>query len=405
MKPTASRRSHTATHDPDQLLELARGLGEASCRLEDAAWEEALTALIDQLLAEGGESVLTAALETLYNQRERAYEALIELIELRCETCSTQTNTAATRNAPRQHLLLAAPLLAWSRFSIPVARLPEDVLSQLHAQLLEIVLAPDVTLVLADHLYSPDQLPQSYSETAQLTQQLARQAGHASVLHIAADQLAETASFLSDTRYLLGMASVTPGAPLFRWQTALLEGTASTLAQAKQQVLERWQERARKVLQPLLTACASELLLPQSYHAACRMADRNSRPYSLHASVAFLTSTLNLKSGDLRAIVAPFFAEQLEEYRIGFTLRNDDQVIHGVVWALLDAEDESSELPGQIEACLRDLGIAEILYLDHRLPVEYCDDCGTPLYPNPDGVPVHAEIPEEQIDNLPRHLH
>ena len=43
-------------------------------------------------------------------------------------------------------------------------------------------------------------------------------------------------------------------------------------------------------------------------------------------------------------------------------------------------------------------------WLDHRLPLEYCDDCGAPLYPNPDGEPVHAELPEEEA-SVPRHLH
>lgn len=405
MKSTPSRRSRIATRDPDQLLELARGLGEASCRLEDAAWEEALITLIDQMLLQGEESLLTGALETLYQQRERAYEALIELIEMRCETLSVGAANTSSQGAPTQRLLLAAPLLAWSRFAIPVSRLTDTMLSQLNTLLQDIVLAPGMSLALADHLFSPDQLPQSYSETAHFTQQLAKQAERSAILRIETDQLAETASFLSDTRYLIGIVTLPPDVPLFRWQSALLDGQAATLSAAKLQVLERWQAQAKGVLQPLFTACASEWLLPQSYHAACRMADRNSRPYSLHASVAFLTSTLNLKASDLRAIIAPFFAQQLEEYRIGFTLRNDEQVVHGVVWALLDAEDEASELPSQIETCLRDLGLTEIVYLDHRLPVEYCDDCGTPLYPNPEGVPVHAEIPEEQIDSLPRHLH
>ncbi|MBP9800923.1 MAG: DUF2863 family protein, partial [Sterolibacterium sp.] len=58
-----------------------------------------------------------------------------------------------------------------------------------------------------------------------------------------------------------------------------------------------------------------------------------------------------------------------------------------------------------IEAELRGLGIGEILHIDHRLPVEYCDDCGTPLYANPEGEPVHAEMPEEQAEAAPRHLH
>ena len=44
-----------------------------------------------------------------------------------------------------------------------------------------------------------------------------------------------------------------------------------------------------------------------------------------------------------------------------------------------------------------------------RLPAgpsaEYCDDCGAPLYPNAEGEPIHAELPEEPSESAPRHLH
>ena len=80
-------------------------------------------------------------------------------------------------------------------------------------------------------------------------------------------------------------------------------------------------------------------------------------------------------------------------------------VIHGVVWPLLESEDESADTPGQIEAVLREAGVRDVLVLDQRFPMEYCDDCGAPLYPNPEGEPVHAELPEPEEEAVPRHLH
>jgi hypothetical protein len=154
-----------------------------------------------------------------------------------------------------------------------------------------------------------------------------------------------------------------------------------------------------------LPACALEPLLPQSFHAAIREADRASRPYSLRSAVAFLQTTLNVPAANLRAVVAPYYDRQIEEYRIGFTQGEAAEVVHGVVWPLLENEDEAAELPGQIEAVLREAGIREVLVLDHRFPLEYCDDCGAPLYPNPEGEPVHAELPEQEEEAIPRHLH
>jgi uncharacterized protein YuzB (UPF0349 family) len=38
------------------------------------------------------------------------------------------------------------------------------------------------------------------------------------------------------------------------------------------------------------------------------------------------------------------------------------------------------------------------------MPLEYCDDCGAPLFPNPEGENVHAEMPEDMQDT-PARLH
>ena len=139
--------------------------------------------------------------------------------------------------------------------------------------------------------------------------------------------------------------------------------------------------------------------------AASRQADRASRPYSIRASVAFLSSTLNVAPTGIRAVIAPFHERQLEEYRIGFTTLNSNKVVHGVVWPLLGIEDDSPEVTQQIEQALRECGVTSILQLDQRFPLEYCDDCGVPLYPSPEGEAVHAELPEDSAEQMPRHLH
>lgn len=402
MKRTRLPRHTRQTPDFELLVRLANGLGLSCCRSEDAYWETRLAALIDRLLEDGDEATLNAALDHLYPAKDRAYDALAEMAETRCETRqhsvpAKQGETAEARAARGSGLLLFnAPVLAWSRYAIPAGAIGAPTLANLRVQLQAHVFAEGVRIGLADYLYSPDQLPQSYCETAQLTEKLGKSALHSRDLHLDPAQMPETASFLSDTRYVLGVAAVAPGAPLFRWQED--DGD-------RNEVLRQWRKQGGEVLRPLLTGCASELLLPQSYHAACRDADRLSRPYSLRASVAYLGTTLNRAAGELRAVVAPFYEQNLEEYRIGFTLKDASQVIHGVVWPMLDAEDDATDMPAQIEAVLREIGIGEVLQLDHRLPLEYCDDCGTPLYPNPEGEPVHAEMPEEQAEAAPRHLH
>jgi hypothetical protein len=103
--------------------------------------------------------------------------------------------------------------------------------------------------------------------------------------------------------------------------------------------------------------------------------------------------------------VAAYYDRQLEEYRVGFTYRESGEVLHGLVWPLLDSEDENAETLTLIETVLRESGVVDIVVLDHRMPLEYCDDCGAPLYPNAEGEPTHAELPEERGEAAPRHLH
>jgi len=390
MKRTRFTRRSKHTPSTEELIRLAGGLSQSSSRIEDEYWESRLISAIGRMLADSDDSALNAALDHLYGVGGRAYDELADMIESCCETRRLEAG------APQDVVLVAVPMLTWSRFVIPSGTVVADLMANLRVQLQAHIFAADTKLALADYLWSPDQLPQSYSETAQLTERLAKAALHDRDLKLDPAGMPETVSFLSDTRYLIGAVAAVRGAPLFRWQEK--DG-------GRDEALKQWRSQGGESLRPLLPACALELLLPQPYHAAARDADRASRPYSLRAAVAFLQTTLNVGAADLRAVLAPYYDRQLEEYRIGFTLRDSTDVVHGVVWPLLESEDESAETPAQIESVLRESGIHELVSLDHRFPMEYCDDCGAPLYPNPDGEPSHAELPEEQAESAPRHLH
>ena len=392
-RPRFTRRSKQ-TPDTDQLIRLAMSISQSSSRIEDSFWEARLMSLVDRMLADGDEAALTAALDHLYGVGGRAYDELADMIESCCE--SHRVDGVEGTIKPQDVLLIAAPVLAWSRFTIPSGAIAAEALAAARAQLQGHVLAKDARLALANFFYSPDQLPQSYSETAALTAKLAKAALHDRDVKLDAGQMAETVNFLSDTRYLIGAVAAPRGGAVFRWQEE--DGSRA-------EAIKQWRVQGGDAVRPLLPACAIEMLLPQPYHAAAREADRASRPYSLRAAVAFLQTTLNVAASELRAVVAPFYDRQIEEYRIGFTLKQNPDVVHGVVWPLLENEDESSEAPAQVELVLHEAGVTDVVSLDDRFPLEYCDDCGAPLYPNAEGEPVHAELPEEQAESAPRHLH
>jgi hypothetical protein len=390
MKRSRFGRRGGLPRDAEQLVRLATGLAESGSRAEDRYWEKGLSSLIDGLLAHSDEDALNSALDHLSSASQHAYDELADVIESRAEA-GLGTDTE------HEVLMIAAPVLAWSRYRIPATDIARAVLANLRVHLQAHVLASDARLAVADYLFSPDQLPQGYCATAQLAEELGAAALAGKDVHIDPADLPETAQFLSDTRYLLGAVVVPRGAALFSWQDD--ERTD------RDRALQQWRSQGGACVAPLLPACALELLLPEAYFAASRQADKASRPYSVRASVAFLGTTLEQPATNLRAVVAPFQDREVEEYRIGFTLRDQQQVLHGVVWPLLGAEDEGAEVPGQIESVLRECGVADVLQLDDNFPLEYCDDCGAPLYPTPEGEAVHAEMPEEQMEQMPRHLH
>ncbi|MFN5492060.1 MAG: DUF2863 family protein, partial [Burkholderiales bacterium] len=71
---------------------------------------------------------------------------------------------------------------------------------------------------------------------------------------------------------------------------------------------------------------------------------------------------------------------------------------------LLGAEDEMSDVAEDIENTLKESGLQRVTMLRQRLPMEYCEDCGAPLYPNVDGELVHAELPDV-VEEQSQHLH
>jgi hypothetical protein len=386
MKSSRTRQIQEQAPEAETLQQLAIGLAESGCRVEDAFWEHKLDTALGQVFEDGDENLLTTALDGLYEKQQRAYDVLADCIESRAEQSAGASGV----------LLIAAPVLAWSRFAIPAGRIPAAIIQDLRVHLQAHVFAEGVQLGLADTLFSPDQLPQGYCETARFTSVMSSPTNTEGVLKVDEKSLPETGRFLSDVRYVLAAVKAGKGQPLFRWQE-----TDGSRAQA----LMQWKKQGLPCLAPMLPGCAVDLELPDAFFAACRQADRASRPFSIKASAAFLSTTLEVEAGALRAIVASFRDHQIEELRIGFTLADNNDVVHGVVWPLLGPEEESAEAIIQIDAALKENGITLIEHLDQRFPLEYCDDCGAPMYPSPEGEPAHAELPEKNAEQVPRHLH
>jgi hypothetical protein len=401
--------------DSLRLVTLSQGMAQAGSRLEERGWERELDALLHRLLRNAHQDNIDAALEHLFKTDLHAYDVLMEMVEAGSESCSLEHD-----GVHYEALLIAVPILAWTRFSIASGTVAEDARMALSAQLHGHILAADARLALAPTLYSIDQLPRTHAETYALMQKLAQAAVKGGTVRPQANA-PETAPFLADTRYLLAAVATRAGEPLFHWQA---DGNPAQRTKA----LERWRTQAAPTIMSLLPGCGVELLLPEAYYVGCREADKHIRPASIRAAVHYLTQTLGIEPSGLRAIIGGFSEDpvggRVDEYRIGFTLRQNAEVVYGVVWPLYGQEDEdesvgvtlealmtpetvAEELRTPIEeiiALLRGCGIAHIKRHNEVFSMEFCDDCGAPLYPDAEAELVHAEMPEDAPPG-PGHFH
>jgi hypothetical protein len=401
-----SRRSRERTSqlspDADAMVAASLGLANSGSRSEDRFWEHQLARLLDRALDAAHTATINSALERLNQTDGEAYGALVEAVEHAAETTVVEiggngTEVAAQGGAvaprTRHHgLLLTAPLVAWTRFAIPSGAIaPQAALALSHAWQ-ELILAPGVVFRMLPWLYSLDQLPREFADMRKLTRKLTSAAVTEASPRIDFKTMPESAEMLADTRFLVGVVAVEdPLAPLFRWQ---LSGPTHA---SRVQCLEQWVANARTHLEPLLPGCGFECLLPDAYHINLRESDRRVRPYGIKAAVHFLTHALAIDANQIKATIGAFGAERIDEYRIGLSVTDSEEVAQGVVWPLLGSESENDE-PSPLERIretLREVGVQEMTVWSEVNEPEFCEDCGAPLYPSPSDEVVHVEMPED----------
>ncbi|MDY7578581.1 DUF2863 family protein [Herbaspirillum sp. RTI4] len=411
MRRPVKQSTQKFSADSQRLTALSQALEQASSRIEQRGWELQLDALATKVLGAKQQNTLDAALEHLFNSDIQAYDVLVEAIENASESCIID-DQGMLCNA----LLIAFPVLAWTRFSIASGNLPADVQANLFAQLHGHILAAGARIALSPTLYAIDQLPRDHVEVHALTRRMA-QAALTEGLPKAASKPLPTAPFMADTRYLLACVVAPCGAPLLRWQ----EAAPVDIAASKADVLTQWSQQAGPSLSQILPGCNLEFLFPAAYFSACREADKKIRKASIHAANHYLIHNLNVDSKDLHANIGGFSEDgpegRVDEYRIGFSVGGGD-IVYGVVWPLYGQEDAEAEpspmTPGgmpteptpleEILGALRENGIVHVRQHAGCFEMEVCEDCGAPFFPDEEGILVHAEMPED-MPVVPGHLH
>jgi hypothetical protein len=400
MPATSSSR---LSRDAQRLLALTEALTRSGSRLEDVYWENLLGALLDKLLLGKKNKTVENALDHLLVTDLNSYEILVEQAETLSESASITLD-----GARYDALLFSAPVVAWTRYQLPDGTLTAAQQTELADQIRTHIAAEGAKLAFVPQLVSFDQMPQTFQETRVWTQRLALQALGSSSEPCPLNEPGDTEGMLADARFLTGVIAVPAGSPLFRWQ---MQADAHTFLK-REDCLEGWVQGSGATLGPLFTGCHMEYLQPDAYYTNSREADRRIRPLALKAAVTWLQTAAPLPGDELRAVIAACGDTVVEEFRIGFSTRTSNEVVYGCIWPVLSKEEAAADdmdaghidVPDEISALLKDLGVGDVRRLPGIYPLEFCDDCGAPHFPNPLGEMLHPELPEE-TDLTPAHFH
>lgn len=394
--------------DSQRLVSLAQEMFYASSALESGYCRKKLEILVFRLLQAKKQTVLNDAIEYLFTADMEAYNCLLEVAEALSESAVIEEN-----GKKYQVLLVAIPVLAWTRFSIASGALAPRLIEAISSRFSRLILADHVRFAMAPGLYAVDQLPYSHIDVMAVTQGLVQSIIQGSRFELASKQ--ETVPFLADGRYLLAAVMAEEGEPLFRWQSI---PDLAGLGTVKEECQKLWQHEVLPIMSEILPGCNLELLLPGGFFNTCRKADQGIRPSTIKAAVHYLVHALDTQPDKLCAVVGGFGKDldgiQVEEYRIGFYRKDDGKIVYGIVWPVYGTEEvEGMSFPSQLEGhagassgkggkqllqifqLLRELGISYEKTAVERFAMEFCEDCGAPLFADTNGELVHAEMPED----------
>jgi Protein of unknown function (DUF2863) len=378
-------RRKSGARETNQLVRLAEGLASSKSRAEDTYWERELEKAVTTHLDNNDEEAINRALDKAHDAPEATFDALADMVE-----SLTESMVVDSELGPQRVCLFAAPILVWGRAKIPTKTIPKQILQNLTVQLGAHVFSSKAKISLADYLFAPDQLPHSYSESREMLGRLVESIRQRTPLAIDEATVEEAPDVVCDMRMIIGAFQVAEGEPFYAWQEM-----TTPVEEARQTCLVNWRAQGGAAIQPMLVGFPHELTLPRTFFSACRDADLASRAYSIGASVAYLEAVTHTPPEKITAIIGGCWGNGIEEYRIGFSIGEEEDVVHGTIWPLVSDEAEDTPVVEEIESLLKAAGIKSIISLDEQLPLEFCDDCGAPHFPNRDGEMLHAHLPED----------
>ncbi len=408
MPDIARQNPHRLSADSKRLAALAMEMFYASSFTESEYARLRLQELAASLIERDRQAVLSQAGEYLFNTDMEAYNCLLEVIESYCESAVVDENHQRS-----QFLLVAVPLLVWTRYTIPSGGLDASIYQALQEHFRRIMLAEGVRLSLSPVLYAVDRMPMEPVDVYKASRQFIESLKTGEPCILSSKQ--ETVPFMADGRYLLAGVMADEGRPVFSWQE---DPDPIGLEARKDRALLLWKQAAMPLMTQVLPGCHLDFLLPGGFFNTCRKTDQEIRPATVRAAVQYLEGALGIPAQALGAVIGGFGKDsigiQVEEYRISFYNPRDRKIVYGIVWPIYGVEEiDGLSIPVLLEnhpastkakggaqllaifGLLRQLGVSFEKTPVERFILEYCEDCGAPLFVDTQGELVHAEMPED----------
>lgn len=396
-----NRKKTASLNASDQpLLDLCLALKQSGCIVEDRYWENLIQTMILDIFRQNRKKTVERLLDHLSDNDSETHDILLEHAETLSESCEW-TNDGVSYDC----VFVAIPVIAWTRFEIPLPMLDAATQDTLASHLKQHIAASGVRMAIHPQLLSVDQMPRSFTGVFQWMRAITGKVfGSAVRSSVPVDDQPEEMQLMSDSRFVLAAFCSPKGQAVFRWQQA-----DNGFSEQRQICLENWRAATTPLFQKLLPACGIELMLPDAFYIANRQADKRIRFAAITAATQWLQTIFDTTPDAFRATVGLYQDSVMREIRIGFTLLQSHEVVYGCLWPVFPDEIEDPQLESisdfaQLDTLLEHLqnnGIRHITCLKEVLDGS-SDVSDEPLFPNPAGELMPVMMPDASEDPIGR---
>lgn len=367
---------------PEQFIRLARLSADSSNRFEDRLFDNALQGICHAEFAAGTDSDIELALSELKNpDLMPVYEELLSMAEECAQSRSDETGA---------HLLVLIPVLCWSRYVICSGKVEKEALKAVAESYRKHFAGAKAEVRIGAQLLAPENIPDRLIRVRALLDTIAGESrdGVADISGFAGEKPSED---FSTARYLALVVSAEN-------EDGLLRGPDRSYQDYARACME-FCLSVHSALEDKFVGSVFAVQPPAAFYNAWRQTENAMRVYSLRAMVDFV-GCMGIFPESLIATSALFEkvsdpeAENAHEVRIGVSRKDrPHEVMAGVILPCTREDaDYTQEIAAQVLAFC---GVRNILNLEQIFPMEYCEDCGAPLYASPQGMTVHLTVPED----------